>query len=253
MSSTEPPLGPEVAVRAEGVTPAERYLQSLCERSFLTLWSYPSVFRDQKTGGKGDGKELCDLLVVFGEDILIFSDKSCAFPDTGNDQLDWSRWFRRAIMKSAEQAWGAERWLREHPDRVFLDRACTQPIPLEIPPTNRMRVHRIVVAHNVADRCAAYFGGSSSGTLVFNSDLRGNAHYADPGRCRPFEVGWLDTDRSFVHVLDDASLDILLGTRDTITDFCVYLRWKEDLLRSANLGESGSCTRARRTFLPTIY
>ena len=137
--------------------PGERYLQRLCDRSFLSLWSYPSTFRDQKASGKGDGKELCDLLVVFGDDVLIFSDKSCSFPETGDTHLDWSRWFRRAVMKSAEQVWGAERWLRDDPNRTFLDRACTQPFPLEIPPAHRTRVHRIVVAHNVADRCAAFF------------------------------------------------------------------------------------------------
>jgi hypothetical protein len=115
VSSDDPKPGLQIAVRAHGTTPAERYLQSLCERSFLTLWSYPCVFRDQKSSGRGDGKELCDLLVVFGDDILIFSDKSCAFPDTGNLQLDWSRWFRKAVIKSAEQIWGAERWLSEPP------------------------------------------------------------------------------------------------------------------------------------------
>jgi hypothetical protein len=196
------------------------------------LWSYPSVFRDQKTGGKGDGKELCDLLVVFGSDVLIFSDKNCAFPDTGDPRLDWTRWFRKAIMGAAKQGWGAERWLRQHPDRLFLDRQCTQPFPLELPKADSIRVHHIVVAHSVADRCAAFFGGGSSGTLMFNSDLKGRDHYGDPSTCLPFQIGWLDSDRSFVHVLDDASLDILLSTRDTITDFIGYLCAKEELLRS---------------------
>jgi hypothetical protein len=123
-----------VVLRAQGGTRAERYLKALCERSFLSLWSYPNLFRDQRSGATGDGKELCDLLVVFADDILIFSDKSCAFPSTGDTRLDWSRWFRKAIMKSAEQAWGAERWLRDHPDRVFIDRACTQAFPLDLPP-----------------------------------------------------------------------------------------------------------------------
>lgn len=233
MADTESSPRHQAVIRAEGITRAERYLQRLCERSFLTLWSYPGVFRDQKTGGKGDGKELCDLLVVFGDDVLVFSDKSCSFPATGNPQLDWSRWFRKAVLKSAEQVWGAERWLRANPNRIFLDRACTQTLPFELPRPDRMRVHRIVVAHNVSDRCAAYFSRGSSGTLVFSSDLSGKDHYADSGTCRPFEVGWLDPDRGFVHVLDDMSLEILLGTRDTITDFCEYLRWKEELLQSA--------------------
>ena len=168
MADTESSPRHQAVIRAEGITRAERYLQRLCERSFLTLWSYPGVFRDQKTGGKGDGKELCDLLVVFGDDVLVFSDKSCSFPATGNPQLDWSRWFRKAVLKSAEQVWGAERWLRANPNRIFLDRACTQTLPFELPRPDRMRVHRIVVAHNVSDRCAAYFSRGSSGTLVLD-------------------------------------------------------------------------------------
>jgi hypothetical protein len=128
-------------------------------------------------------------------------------------------------MKSADQVWGAERWLREHPDRVFLDRACTQSLPLEIPPAGRMRVHRLVVAHNIAEHRASYFGGGSSGTLVFNSNLTGKDHYSDPAACTPFEIGWLDGDRGFVHVLDESFLDTLLSARDTVTDFVKYLRF----------------------------
>jgi hypothetical protein len=67
-------------VQAAGITQAERYLHDLCNQSFLSLWSYPGVFRDQGQRNGGDGKEVCDLLVVFGDDIIIFSDKDCAFP-----------------------------------------------------------------------------------------------------------------------------------------------------------------------------
>jgi len=56
----------------KGLTPSEQYLGRLCKRSFLTLWSYANLFRNQKVRGKGDGKELCDLLVVFGKHIIIF-------------------------------------------------------------------------------------------------------------------------------------------------------------------------------------
>src|SRR4051812_34436003 len=98
-------------VRSDGVTTAERYLKRLCDRSFLSLWSYPGLYRDQGGGGgKGDGKELCDLLVVFENYIIIFSDKDCAFPDSGDLERDWCRWYRRAVEHSAKQVWGAERW-----------------------------------------------------------------------------------------------------------------------------------------------
>lgn len=47
--------------RQKGTTTAERYLARLCERTFLSLWSYPNVFRDAAVSGARTGKEVCDL------------------------------------------------------------------------------------------------------------------------------------------------------------------------------------------------
>src|SRR5207247_7172255 len=98
MPETRSPLYQPIP-RSMGVTSAERYLKRVCDGSFLSLWSYSGVYRDQRSG-RGVGKEICDLLVVFDRDIIIFSDKYCAFPDTGNISLDWSCWFRRAVATS---------------------------------------------------------------------------------------------------------------------------------------------------------
>ena len=73
-----PTSGPAIS-RADGITESERYLKTLCDRTFLSLWSYPGVYRDQGRSGKGHGKEVCDLLVAFENHIIIFSDKDCAF------------------------------------------------------------------------------------------------------------------------------------------------------------------------------
>lgn len=109
--------------RANGVTESERYLKLLCDHTFLSLWSYPEVYKDQVSGKGTEGKEVCDLLVVFENHIIIFSDKDCQFPNSGKLELDWNRWFKRAIQKSADQVWGAERWIKQHQNRLFLDRA----------------------------------------------------------------------------------------------------------------------------------
>lgn len=215
--------------KAQGVTPSERYLNSLCEKSFLSLWSFPSIFRDQKSKGNREGKELCDMVVVFDEHILIFSDKHCLFPASEDLGLDWKRWYKRAIHKSAEQAWGAERWLRDHPDRVYLDRACTERFPLPIPSNESAKYHLIVIANGCEDRCKAKFGGT--GSLMFNSML-GRQGIAGELSSEPFTVGDLDPSRTFVHVLTEYTLDILLQTLDTISDFVSYLERKEDLIRS---------------------
>jgi len=64
-------------------------------RAFLPLnVELPSrLQRPGQAKDKGDGKELCDLLVVFEKHILIFSDKDCRFNDAVDLKLAWSRWF----------------------------------------------------------------------------------------------------------------------------------------------------------------
>jgi len=100
------------------------------------------VYRDEgKPKEGGHGKEICDLLVVFDEHVIIFSDKHCELKNSGNLSLDWQRWFKNAIQKSAAQAWGAEKWIRQHPAQVFLDRECKQPLPVSLPEAKNVKFH----------------------------------------------------------------------------------------------------------------
>ena len=221
----------KVAVSAEalkkstGTTPTERHLSAICERSFLSLWSYPNIFRDQ-----GGGKELCDLLVVFQDDVIIFSDKSCIFLDSGNAQTDWSRWYRRSIRASAKQVFGAERWLRSFPKRVFLDQSCAKPFPLDLSNPGRFRFHRVVVATGAAERCRLLHGGS--GSLMITGTLPDG-----PVDDRvPFLVGHIFPDRPYVHVFDEVTLGVVLTELDTITDFTAYLGKKERFITEGKLG-----------------
>ncbi len=223
-----------VLERAKGSTKAERYLTKLCDQSFLSLWSYPNVYRDQGRNSKiGDGKEVCDLLVVFENDVIIFSDKDCEFPDTGNLDVDWRRWFKRAIQKPAEQIWGAERWIRAHPDRLFLDPQCMRPFPLDLPRPNTAKFHRVVVAHGGASRCREELGGS--GSLMILPSIVGSAHTDPTQGGRPFAVGQLDLSKGYVHVFDDTSLEVVMSTLDTVADFTAYLTKKEQLILSGEL------------------
>jgi hypothetical protein len=214
---------PQTVTRSEGLTPSERYLKKLCDRSFLSLWSYSSVFRDQgRPGGKGDGKEVADLLVVFENHVVIFSDKHIQF-DSGSVEVAWSRWFRKAVLKSAQQVWGAERWIRQFPNRLFLDRACTVPFPIDLPDPSNAIFHRIVVAHDASRVCRERFGGS--GSLMLDTHLVGDEHLK-----KPFVVGRIDAGKGYVHVLDDTSLNIVMTHLDTVSDFVAYLTKKEQLL-----------------------
>jgi hypothetical protein len=204
---------------SEGVNASERYLTKLCRNSFLSLWSYPNLY-----GRKN--QELCDLLVLFDNHVIIFSDKSCAFPNTGNLKLDWDRWFRRTVDSSARQIWGAERWIKSFPDRLFLNAACTTLFPLRLPEPSKAQFHRVLVAHGASEKCQAILGGS--GSLIVKTDVIGQQHYSSSGETwTPFTVGSLDPSKGFIHILDDTSLDIVLSQLDTIVDFVEYLSKKE--------------------------
>ena len=209
-----------VIEKAEGVNESERYLQKLCDKTFLSLWSYPAVHKEK-------GNECCDLLVVFENHIIIFSDKDCQFPNSGQLELDWNRWFKKAIQKSAQQAWGAERWIKKYPNKLFLDSLCEKPFPIEIPDLSTAKFHLVIIAHDSSDRCQQELSGR--GSLIINSSLKGfDTHKI------PFMIGDIEPSRAFVHVLDDNSLDILLKTLDTISDFVSYLSKKEKFLRTTN-------------------
>lgn len=217
---------PETITRSDGITPSEKYLKKLCDHSFLSLWSYSGIFRDQgRTAGKGDGKEVCDLLVVFENHVIIFSDKHINFDNSDSLEIGWSRWFRKAVVKSANQVWGAERWIRNFPHLLYLDSGCTTPFPIALPDPTSTIFHRIVVAHDASRVCRERMGGS--GSLMLESYVVGDEHLK-----RPFVIGRIDAMRGYVHVFDDTSLDVVLKYLDTISDFVAYLTKKEKLLTS---------------------
>ncbi|WP_156633862.1 hypothetical protein [Methylobacterium sp. Leaf113] len=219
-----------------GLTPSEQYLSEICRSSFLSLWSYSNPFTDRGVSRSNpQGKELCDLLVVFGRDVVIFSDKSCDVPDSGDVQLDWNRWYKRAVKKSAEQIYGAERWINRYPDRIYVDNKCTNKFPINLPSADEIRIHRIVVALGAGRRAEKYYGGGSRGSLMIVPSIIGDQHCNSDALCGPFRVGQPNPESGFVHIFDDVTLDIVLSELDTIYDFVNYLQEKERFLSSSKV------------------
>lgn len=164
--------------------------------------SYPCTYRNERLL-KPDAKknEICDLLVVFGNHILIFQDKDIILKNTGDLETDWKRWYRKAVQDGAKQIWGAEHWLKQHPDNIFLDKDCTQPFPISLPDPVTAQYHRIIVAHGASERCKQHFGGS--GSLIIVGDLLGSTHADAIVGEKPFAIGQINPTKGFVHIFDD--------------------------------------------------
>ena len=160
-----------------GNTPSEKFVTTLCGRAFLRLWTHPNPV------GKKD-RELCDCLIVCDQHVVIVSVKDIRYRDTG-DQTGWKRWHKAAIEESANQIWGAERWLASVDQ---FERSDGRMVTL--PPKAKRKVHRIAVSLGARGQ----------------TPLR-----------------WGDLGRGFVHVYDEFSLGAMFGHLDTITDFISYL------------------------------
>jgi hypothetical protein len=147
--------------------------------------------------------------------ILDDADLSTAIPMAINACYD------RSINSSIKQIGGAERWIREHPERIFTDNKCTTPLRVAIPSSDRIKVHRVVVALGAGPRCVRHFRGGS-GSLPLMSD--------PAGKCQSVDLFYIGEERHkgrCVHVLDDTILSLVIRELDTLSDFVRYLEQRE--------------------------
>jgi len=174
-------------------------------------------------------------MVVFGSNVLLFSDKHCQFPQHSDLKVSWSRWYRRAIERSAKQLSGAEKFIKEYPSRVFLDKDCRARLPIALPDPRRARYFLLAVTRGSYETAERYWNGQSSGSLMLDSSIVAEDHYANP-----FRVGFPLENRRFVHVLDEMTVDVLLQELDTVPDLIGYLECKEEFLTQTGLHVSAA-------------
>lgn len=173
------------------MTPSEKYVADLCEKSFLPFWSHPSP-----VGKKG--KELCDLLVVCENTIIIISVKDIKVSNHQDKNIRYERWIKKAVDNSLDQVFGAERFLK-NVDNVKLKNRKTI---IKLPIKKDRVIYRIAIA----------FGSNYNFPLPIGYDNRG-----------------------LVHVFDEKSTETLIKELDTITDFTRYLKAKESFLEKKHI------------------
>jgi len=215
---------------ADGVNESERLLMRLCRKSFLSLWAHANLHTDQDMrDGKGSAKEFADILLVFGNDVVIFSDKHIEFQTEIDESIAWKRWYKRAVTNSAKQLYGAKSWLERFPGRVFLDSKCTRRLPVDVPDITAARFHLIAVTRGSLEACKRHFPGSV-GSHIINTTLD----------CSEFPevlftTGPLDRSKEFVHVFDEFSLEVLMREMSTVKDFIDYISARKSFLLDSEI------------------
>jgi hypothetical protein len=206
--------------KSSGINESEKILADLCEQSFLSFWTYPNLYRSK-------AKELADLIVVFGDHVIIFSDKCCQYPSSGDSNIDWKRWFKKSILDSAAQITRAENWLIKHPTEIYLDAKCTDRFPIAFPNADKIKFHRVCITLGAVERSQ-----EATGTKA----LRIRPAITDDEQA--FTIGKLTSSNGWAHVLGASELEVLLAELSTIHDFVEYLSKKEVLFDSGRFIEA---------------
>lgn len=199
-------------------TAGEVIVSRLATAAFLKPWVFPNLFY-------APGKEAADLIVRFGDTLLIASEKTKRFPANMPTDVAWARWYSHTIEASARQIRGAERRLMTESAQLFLDARCKKPAPAHLFQEPPKEVFRMIFAHGSGLHTQRYFQ-SDTASLCISSDRSGTPP------TRPFSVNPFLSNEEIFHVLDDYTSIELFRFIDTAPDLFNYLRKKEALLRS---------------------
>lgn len=175
------------------MTRSEEWAYNLCRDSFFSLFSFVNPI------GK-KGKELCDVIIICGKDIVLISVKEININLTDNYDVDYNRWNTRAIEDSVKQLNGAERFLKTVSS--FKLKGSEEEIELPI----EKNFFKIALA----------IGGR--GKFPIPESIRNNG---------------------YVNIMDEVSFHSITLELDTITDFISYLREKQTKLSNVYFTGNG--------------
>jgi hypothetical protein len=162
----------------------EEFVNEISNSSFLDYWCYPSP-KDEY----GDKKEICDLLILFGNSIIIISVKNYEFKDS------YLRYFRKTIDKAVKQIYGAERKLLSSKRDIFIKHPKREIERFQ--KENIVNIYRVIV--NLGEGVRFY---------PFNKATK---------------------DEKFITLLDKDAFQTIVHELDTIPDFIEYLQKREEL------------------------
>ncbi|SFW37135.1 hypothetical protein [Cellulophaga fucicola] len=158
--------------------------------TYLKYWCFPNP-KDEL----GDKKEICDLLIIFQNHLIIISIKNYSF--NGN----YERYFRSTLKKAIAQIHGAERKLLNKNKTISFNHPETG--AFDFSPENYDSVHRLIINLNTVP--------------LFH-----------PG-------GLITKNNEFAHIFNWSSFLGVVTELNTIPDFIEYLKEREIAFKETEL------------------
>lgn len=194
----------------------EDLVTELLSRAYLKYWCYPNPIDI-----KGNKKEICDLLIIFFDTVIIISVKN--YDTKGN----YERYKNRVVKKSTKQLFGAERKLFNKDNLIEI--AHPEKGNENFEPDQIQNVFRITISV-----------GESFENYEFVDSKKG---------------------KGCINILNKETFEVLTNELDTIKDLVEYLEQRESLLnhnigKSCNCRETdllGHFLMNKRSFSDDLF
>jgi hypothetical protein len=158
---------------------AEEFVHQLATQTFFVDWCFPNPKRP-------DGKELCDLLVVFGSVAIIWQVKSLKLDAHGQPS-------QAEVEKNLRQTLGAKRYLLETKGTIKLENARRRPESFYFSTIQRVFL------------ISALLCEPNAGPIIKRSD-KGDYVHMMTGHSIELCLAELDTARDFIEYLEAKEL-----------------------------------------------
>lgn len=207
---------------------SERNITDIFSNSLLNYWVIPNPY-------KRDKNELCDILIVFNNYIIIISDKSCNISKKENTNI-YKKWvnFCDGLSKSKRQLKLAMEYIKSNPKEIYVDKNSKEKIHRDININENTKFLLLTTVSNWSFLLKEEL--KNDGSLIFNNSdeflkngaLRKKNKYA-------FNLQNYQIENDFYHMVDDLNLLRMLKSLNTLPDFISYLLHRENIFKSISL------------------
>lgn len=205
------------------VTKSEKNITDITRNSFLNYWTIPNPFKKQN-------EELCDVLIVFQNNIILISDKERdskekSFSKEIEDIKKKWRNFGKPLRHSKNQLFEAKEWIINNPEEIYFDNMCRNKIPVKIIINQNTKFHMITTVSNWSDIAIHFL--NNDGSLKINTSER----FLNCKERYEFTLQNLFKEDIFLHMFDEINLNLIFKELDTIPDFLDYLNERENFFK----------------------
>lgn len=203
-------------------TKSEENITNFMRKSMLNYWVIPNPY-------KKDKNELCDVLVIFQNNVIVISDKSCGKPEE-NKELH-NKWlnFCDQLSKSKKQLKSAQTYIENNNTEIFYDKDCKNKVVHNLDIYETLNFHLITTVSNWTQIVKKEFVNDGSMKINTNIEFLSN-HIERKNEKYLFTLQSKPDYNDFFHMFDEINFCKIIKFINTPNDLISYLEERKQTI-----------------------